>query len=73
MIDSIDLNRSAQGTLAAKNIAAIPAKSIPILGLAVLIADTSYELYAACEMVTDLDQLYIDPVGGELVIHLGIN
>jgi hypothetical protein len=26
----------------------------------VLIADTSYELYAACETVTDLDQLYMD-------------
>jgi hypothetical protein len=26
----------------------------------VLIADTSYELYAACETMTDLDQLYED-------------
>jgi hypothetical protein len=26
----------------------------------VLIADTGYELYAACETVTDLDQLYSD-------------
>jgi hypothetical protein len=26
--------------------------------LAVLIADTGYELYAACETVRDLDQLY---------------
>jgi len=46
--------------VAAKSIAAIPAKSIPFLGVAVLIADTGYELYAACETITDLDQLYSD-------------
>lgn len=46
--------------VAAKSIAAIPAESIPFLGVAVLIADTGYELYAACETVTDLDQLYAD-------------
>jgi hypothetical protein len=28
--------------------------------VAVLIADTGYELYAACETVKDLDQLYVD-------------
>jgi hypothetical protein len=28
--------------------------------VAVLIADTGYELYAACETVKDLDQLYSD-------------
>ena len=28
--------------------------------MAVLIADTVYELYAACETITDLDQLYSD-------------
>ena len=28
--------------------------------MAVLIADTGYELYAACETVRDLDQLYAD-------------
>ena len=44
--------------VAAKRIAAIPAESIPFIGLAVLIADTGYELYAACEAVRDLDQLY---------------
>ena len=46
--------------VAAKSIAAIPAEAIPFLGVAVLIADTGYELYAACETVTDLDQLYSD-------------
>ena len=46
--------------VAAKSIAAIPAESIPFLGVAVLIADTGYELYAACETVRDLDQLYSD-------------
>jgi len=46
--------------VAAKSIAAIPAEAIPFLGVAVLIADTGYELYAACETVTDLGQLYSD-------------
>jgi hypothetical protein len=46
--------------VAAKSIAAIPAESIPFFGVAVLIADTGYELYAACETVRDLDQLYSD-------------
>ena len=46
--------------VAAKSIAAIPAESIPFIGVAVLIADTGYELYAACETVSDLDQLYSD-------------
>jgi hypothetical protein len=40
------------------SIAAIPAESIPFIGVAVLIADAGYELYAACETVRDLDQLY---------------
>jgi hypothetical protein len=46
--------------VAAKSIAAIPAEAIPFLGVAVLIADTSYELYAACETVTELDELYVE-------------
>jgi hypothetical protein len=46
--------------VAVKSIAAIPAESIPFIGVAVLIADTGYELYAACETITDLDQLYLD-------------
>jgi hypothetical protein len=44
--------------VAAKSIAAIPAESIPVIGVAVLIADTGYELYAACESIRDLDELY---------------
>ena len=46
--------------VAAKSIAAIPAESIPFIGVAVLIADTGYELYAACETVRELDQLYAE-------------
>lgn len=46
--------------VAAKSIAAIPAEAIPFIGIAVLIADTGYELYAACETITELDQLYVD-------------
>jgi hypothetical protein len=41
-----------------KIIAAIPSESIPFIGVAVLIADTGYELYTACVTVRDLDQLY---------------
>jgi hypothetical protein len=40
--------------VAAKSIAAIPAESIPFIGVAVLVADTGYELYAACETVREL-------------------
>jgi hypothetical protein len=46
--------------VAAKSIAAIPAESIPFIGVAVQIADTGYELYATRETVRDLDQLYAD-------------
>jgi hypothetical protein len=46
--------------VAAKSIAAIPAESIPFVGVAVLFADTGYELYVACETFRDLDQLYVD-------------
>ena len=44
--------------VAAKSLAAIPAESIPFIGVGVLIADTGYELYAACESMRDLDELY---------------
>jgi hypothetical protein len=54
--------------VAGKSIAAIPAESIPFIGVAVLIADTGYELYAACETVRDLDQLYVD-LGMEDVVR----
>ena len=46
--------------VAAKSIAAIPAESVPFLGVAVLIADAVYELYAACETMRELGQLYSD-------------
>ena len=46
--------------MAAKSIAAIPAEAIPFLGITVLIADTGYELYAACETMRDLDELYLE-------------
>jgi hypothetical protein len=51
---------SSTKRVATKSIAAIPAESIPFIGVAVLIADTGYELYAAYESVWDLDQLYAD-------------
>ena len=42
----------------AKSIAAISAESIPFIGVAVLIADTGYEFYAARESMRDLEELY---------------
>jgi hypothetical protein len=50
--------------VAAKSIAAIPAESIPFIGVAVPIAGAGYELYAASETVKNLDQLYSDLGGG---------
>jgi hypothetical protein len=46
--------------IAAASLAAIPAESIPFIGVSVLIAGTAYELYAACESLRDLEQLYSD-------------
>lgn len=46
--------------VAAKSVATLPAEAIPVLGVTVLIADTGYELYAACETVRDLEQFYAE-------------
>ena len=46
--------------IAAASLAAIPAESIPIIGVSVLIAGMAYELYAACQSLRDLEQLYSD-------------
>jgi hypothetical protein len=46
--------------VAAESIAAIPAEAIPFLGISILIAGTSYELYEACQSIKDLDQMYAD-------------
>jgi hypothetical protein len=46
--------------IAAASLAAIPAESIPFIGVSVLIAGTAYELYAACESLRDLEQLYAE-------------
>jgi len=46
--------------VAATSIAAIPAESIPFLGVSLLIAGTGYELYEACQSIKDLDQMYLD-------------
>ena len=44
--------------IAAASLAAIPAESIPLIGVSVLIAGMAYELYAACQSLRDLEQLY---------------
>jgi hypothetical protein len=46
--------------VATASVAAIPVETIPLLGSTLLIAGTSYELYAACESMKDLDELYSD-------------
>ena len=46
--------------VATASLAAIPGETIPLLGTTLLIAGTSYELYAACESMDDLDELYSD-------------
>ena len=42
----------------AASLAAIPAESIPFIGISVLLAGTAYEVYAACETVNDLNDIY---------------
>jgi hypothetical protein len=44
--------------VAAASVAAIPGEAIPFLGVTLLIAGTSYELYEACNSLKDLDELY---------------
>ena len=44
--------------VAARSIAAIPAEAIPYLGIAAVLAATSYELYEACQSMKDLAELY---------------
>ena len=46
--------------IAAASLAAIPAESIPFIGVSVTIAGAGYELYAACESLRDLEQLYLE-------------
>ncbi len=46
--------------VAATSIAAIPAESIPFIGVSLLIAGTGYELYEACQSIKDLDKMYLD-------------
>ena len=45
--------------VAARSIAAIPAESVPYLGIAAVIAATGYEFYEACESMRDLEDLYL--------------
>jgi hypothetical protein len=73
MVNSAEIfyNRLTTRTkrVAAKSIAAIPAESIPVSGIGILIADTGYELYATCETIRDLDQLYVDLGMADDVMH----
>lgn len=43
-----------------KRVAAIPGEAVPLLGTTMLSAGMSYELYAACNNMKDLDELYSD-------------
>ena len=44
----------------AASVAAIPGEAVPLLGTTMLSAGMSYELYAACNNMKDLDELYSD-------------
>jgi hypothetical protein len=46
--------------VAAASVAAIPGEAVPLLGTTMLSAGMSYELYAACNNMKDLDELYSD-------------
>jgi len=46
--------------VAATSFAAIPAESIPFIGVSLQIAGTGYELYEACNSIKDQDQMYAD-------------
>jgi hypothetical protein len=46
--------------IATASVVSIPGEAIPVIGATLLIAGTSYELYAACESMKDLDELYSD-------------
>lgn len=56
----------------AASVADIPAESLPIIGISVLVAGTAFELYEACESMKDLEELYVgldmeENVPGEVV------
>ena len=51
---------SRTNRVAAASVAAFPEEAIPFLGVTLLIAGTSYELYEACNSMKDLDELYSD-------------
>jgi len=40
-----------------KTLATIPAESIPVIGTAVVVGGTAYEIYVACENLKDIQQL----------------
>lgn len=44
--------------LAAVNLAAIPAESIPLVGVGVILAVTGYELHQTCDNVDDMNSIY---------------
>lgn len=41
-----------------KTLAAIPAESVPILGTAVIVGGSAYEIYTACQNLKDIEVLY---------------
>lgn len=45
--------------VAARSVATIPVESVPYIGVAAIVAGTAYELYAMCETLTELEQLYL--------------
>ncbi|MBN7798081.1 hypothetical protein [Parahaliea mediterranea] len=62
---------------AAANIGSLPAEAVPLLGWAVVVGVTAYELTLACDNLRDLDSLYrdmgIDPEADREVMDLICN
>lgn len=52
--------RARTKTLAAASVAAIPAETVPIIGVGSIIAVTAYELAVACENFNDLNEMYTE-------------
>lgn len=46
--------------VAVESIAALPGEAVPYLGISLLLAGTTYELYEACNSIKDLDQMYAE-------------
>jgi len=58
MVDTVVQRVGArQARSAARNVASAPGKTIPVVGAALIAGATAWDIYEACELLNDLDQL----------------